>query len=289
MTDTVVNALSFDIEDYFNTEAMAIAVSRSDWPSMPSRVKANTYRVLELLESRKVWATFFILGWTASQNKQLVRDIVAGGHEIACHSFLHRPVFRLTRDDFREDTQRAKHFVEDTTGVGVRGYRAPSFSMVEGTSWAMEILSELGFEYDSSVNPVAHPLYGNLNGSRMPHRHECGLWEFPIATVRLANFNFPIGGGAYFRLMPYSVMRGAWAHLNESEGKRGIFYLHPWELDPGQPRLNASFISCLRQRMNLATTESKLQRLVSEFRFAPIQDAFAVELGTRALAMAKGD
>ena len=278
MPNNIVNALTIDVEDYFNTEAMAEMAPRRQWSDFESRVERSTRRVLEMLEARSIRATFFVLGWTASRHPALVRDIAALGHELGCHSFYHEPVFRLSPARFHKDTYRSKQLLEDISGVRVLGYRAPSFSLVNGTKWALHTLAELGFEYDCSINPVHHPLYGNSDARRTPHLLDSGIWEFPVATVGLGPVNVPIGGGAYFRLAPYKIFRLGWDRLNREEGLRGIFYFHPWEIDADQPRLRARFTSRLRQYTNLASTEKKLERLISDFQFGPVCEVYEPEL-----------
>ena len=239
---TPVNAFSVDVEDYFHTEAMSGVVSREAWEHMPSRVQSNTYRLFELLAKHDVRGTFFFLGWVAERFPGLVREAVQLGHEVGCHSYWHRPVYRLSPAEFRADTRQALKAIEDAGGVGVRGYRAPSFSMVPGTEWAAEILGELGFRYDSSVHPIRHDLYSNASAPRIPHRvHGGAILELPIATTRVAGNNLPVGGGGYFRILPYAYTRWGLSRLNGRESQSGVVYLHPWEIDPEQPRLAAGF------------------------------------------------
>lgn len=283
---SVINAFTVDVEDYFHTEVMSSVVSHDEWRGMSSRVEANTHRLLDLLDGRGVRATFFVLGWVAARYPKIVREIATRGHELGCHTMTHQAVFRTRPEQFREGTLSAKRSIEDASGFPVLGYRAASFSMVRGTQWALDTLAELGFVYDSSVNPIAHPFYGNRQAPRTPHVMPCGIWELPIATVRMGGLNVPIGGGAYLRLFPYDVMRVGWKWLNESERQRGIFYVHPWELDPAQPRLRAKWSSRLRQYTNLSTTEGKLQRLLGDFRFGPIIDVFEAELTSSAVSTA---
>lgn len=274
-----VNAFTVDVEDYFHTEAMATVVPREMWGHMPSRVQSNTLRLLELLDNHNVRGTFFFLGWVAEQFPGLVRETVKLGHEVGCHSFSHRPVFRLTPSEFRDDTLRAMRTIEDAAGVPVRGYRAPSFSIVSGTEWAIDILAELGFVYDSSVHPIQHDLYGNASAPRVANRDNGrAMLELPIATARLGKRNLPMGGGGYLRILPYGYSRWGLRRLNVQEGKPGIMYIHPWEIDPEQPRLSAPFRSRLRQYTGLKTTEHKVNLLLQDFRFAPISTVFSSQL-----------
>lgn len=279
----MLNALTIDVEDYFHTEAASSAVSRDQWSAQPSRVEASTNALLELFARHQLRATLFFLGWVAERFPALVRHSVAAGHEIGCHSYWHRAVFRLTPQEFREDTARAKDAIEQAGGVPVRGYRAPSFSFIKGTEWAPEILAELGFTYDSSINPVRHDFYSNADKPRTPYQHPGGLWELPIATVRLAGQNLPMGGGAYLRIFPLGYMRWGLARLRQ-EGAPAMFYLHPWEIDAGQPRLALRPKSRLRQYTNLGAMQRKLETLLGEFRFGSVLDAFPQVAAERARA-----
>jgi len=283
---TQTHAFSVDVEDYFHTEAMSSVVSRERWDEMPSKVENNTRRLFELLAKHDVCGTFFFLGWVAERYPNLVRDAVRLGHEVGCHSFWHRPVFRLSPEEFRADTLKAKQSIEDVGGVRVRGYRAPSFSMVPGTEWAIEILADLGFDYDSSVHPIRHDLYDNASASRGPHRiGDRAILELPIATTRVGSTNLPIGGGGYLRILPYAYTHWGLTRFSRIEAQPAVFYLHPWEIDPQQPRLRAPAKSRFRQYTGLTTTESKLITLLKEFRFAAIETVYQEELlrGTPAL------
>ncbi len=279
---TVLNAISIDVEDYFQTEAMSRSLSRDDWESVPWRVERNTHRLLEAFSKAGARGTFFFLGWVAERMPKLVETVARAGHEVGCHSYWHRPIFRLDADEFRSDTLRAKHAIEDAAGAPVLGYRAPSFSLTPGTEWAAEILAELGFQYDSSVNPIHHDTYSNASAPRVPHRIAGGaLAELPIATVRVGTQNLPIGGGAYLRIFPYRYMAWGLRKLNQVEGRAGMIYLHPWEIDPEQPRLRAGARSSLRQYTGLAGTLGKLERLLREFRFDSVENAFHQEIAQR--------
>lgn len=277
----MLNALTIDVEDYFHTEAMTNAVNREQWETMPSRVEGSTKTLLALLAQHQVKATLFFLGWVAERFPGLVREAVKEGHEIACHSYWHRAVFRLSPASFREDTMRAKKVIEDAAGVAVLGYRAPSFSITPGTEWAIEVLAGLGFIYDSSVNPIRHSFYGNPAASRTPYRSEAGLWELPIATIRAMGHNLPCGGGAYLRLLPQRYFHVALARLAK-EGVPANFYLHPWELDPEQPRLSCGWKSAFRQYTGLRGTANKLSSLLSTYRFGPIREAYSAIFTSKA-------
>jgi len=270
--------MSVDVEDYFQTEAMSKAIPRETWDDMPCRVERNTELLFELFSEYNVSATFFFLGWVAERYPQLVRKAKHLGHEIACHSYWHRPIYSLSPDEFRKDTHRAKAAIEDAAGVQVQGYRAPSFSLTPGVEWASDILAEAGFAYDSSVHPVAHDLYDNRHARRGPHQVSGrSLLEIPISTVRLGKKNFPFSGGGYFRILPYSYVRGATRRLNFVDKQPSVFYIHPWEIDPGQPKISTNWRSRFRQYTGLKDTESKLRRLCKEFKFTTMSNAFSTD------------
>jgi polysaccharide deacetylase family protein (PEP-CTERM system associated) len=272
----MLNALSIDVEDYYQVSAFESAVRFEDWGRFESRVEQNTRRMLDILESAGVKATFFILGWVAEQYPQIVRAIHNGGHEVASHGYRHRLLYNMQQDEFREDTRRAKHVLEDICGKRVYGYRAASYSVIHQTLWCLDVLEELGFSYDSSIFPIHHDRYGMPEWRRFPHHIPSavngGIWEFPISTVRLGKVNFPIAGGGYLRLLPYRFIRWALRHINQREEQPAIVYLHPWELDPHQPRLQGSRLSLFRHYVNLAGTEGKLVSLLRDFRFAPVRE-----------------
>jgi polysaccharide deacetylase family protein (PEP-CTERM system associated) len=268
----VTNAISVDVEDYFQTEAMSQASPRSQWERFPSRVVANTETLFELFATQNVRATFFFLGWVAERFPELVRTAAALGHEVGCHSNWHQPVFRLSPQQFREDTYRAKQVIENAAQVAVRGYRAPNFSIIESAHWAYQILEELGFEYDSSVNPIRHELYGNHKAQRRPYRVGARLLELPVASWRILGQNLPIGGGAYLRILPYSFIRAGIRSLNDTENMPAVIYLHPWELDIEQPRLDVCWKSRVRQYTGLSAMRSKLHRLLKNFQFGRIDE-----------------
>lgn len=278
-TDHVRNAMSVDVEDYFQTEAMGEAVSRDQWNEMPSRVERNTETLLELFESNHVQATFFFLGWVAERFPRLVRMARDLGHEIACHSYWHRPIYRLTHDEFKEDTHRAKAVIEDIVGEPIIGYRAPTFSLTSRTPWACEVLAEAGFRYDSSIHPIRNDFFDNHDSSRRPYQFPgAALVEIPISTLRVGKTNLPFAGGGYFRLAPYRYVNWAIKTVHRQDGLPVVFYIHPWEVDPEQPRLPASHRSRFRQYTGLGKTERNLKRLFDDFMFAPLADAFSREL-----------
>jgi polysaccharide deacetylase family protein (PEP-CTERM system associated) len=267
------NALTFDVEEYFQVEAFSSVIRKEQWDAYPSRVADSTRRLLDLLARRAVRATFFVLGWVAARHIALVRDIGAAGHELACHGYAHRPIYTMTPDAFREDVRRGKRAVEDAAGTPVLGYRAPTFSVVKNCLWALEILAQEGFVYDSSIFPIIHDRYGIRDAHRFPHQVSLAhgaLVEFPITTVQIAGHRLPLCGGGYFRLAPYRLVRAGLHRVNRHEGKPAIVYLHPWEMDPGQPRAPVGYLTRLRHSVNIHRTAAKLERLLADFPFAPV-------------------
>jgi len=266
----IINGLSFDIEDWFQVENLKGAISADSWDRCDLRVVENTRRILRILERSDTKATFFILGWIAERCAGLVEEIAAAGHEIASHGYSHELIYKLDASAFARDLGRSKSVIEAITGRPVRGYRAPSFSLTPETGWALDVLRELDFSYDSSVFPTSfHDRYGFKGSSRFPFRHRNGLVELPLSTVRIRRFNLPAAGGGYFRLFPYILFRHLGLSINR-EGKPMIFYLHPWELDPGQPRLPIRRDYRFRHYVNLDRTEPRLERLLKEFPFEPL-------------------
>ena len=277
--EPLTNAFTIDLEDYFHTEVASKVVPTHAWDTMPSRIRSTMPKLLDLLDAHNTRATIFVLGWVARKYPTLVREAAKRGHEIACHSHRHRAVFRLDRETFAEDTRVAKQAIEDATGAAVIGYRAPSFSITPGTEWAFDILSELGFQYDSSVNPVRHKFYGNPHAPRHPHYVARGrLLEIPIATWRIGGVNLPIGGGAYLRLLPSKFVEMGLKRLNRDEFRAGTLYVHPWEIDAMQPPIQLDRLSNIRQTWGTSTMERKLGSLLSNFHFAPINEVYAEAL-----------
>jgi polysaccharide deacetylase family protein (PEP-CTERM system associated) len=277
-TPTLLNAMTVDVEDYFHVSAFSDVVPFANWALCESRVCDNTDRLLHLFERADVRATFFVLGWVAERYPDLVKRIHRAGHEIASHSHEHRLVYQMTPDSFRADLRRAKAAIEQATGVAVRGYRAPSYSITNQSLWALDVLLSEGYTYDSSIYPIRHDRYGIPEWPRHIHKVERGghsFWELPGSTVRRAGMNLPIGGGGYFRLLPYWWTRHGIQTLNEVEGRAAVFYLHPWEIDPDQPRLNGSALSRFRHYRNLDQTEARLRRLLADFRFGTISDVLS--------------
>lgn len=268
-----VNAFTVDVEDYFHVAALASAVSRDSWPSRESRVERNTERLLALLDEKRVHGTFFILGWQAERSPQLVRRIAAAGHEIGCHGFSHQLIYRQSRQEFREEAARAKGLLEDAIGREVLGYRAASFSIVRDTLWALDDLIDLGFRYDSSIFAIRHDRYGIADASPEPGRVRApsgrSLIEFPMSPASFFGLKVPVTGGGYFRIFPYGLTRAGLKRINAA-GRPFAFYLHPWEIDPGQPRVKVGAVSRFRHYTNLARCEGRLRRLLGEFTFRPM-------------------
>jgi polysaccharide deacetylase family protein (PEP-CTERM system associated) len=278
----MLNAFTVDVEDYFHVSAFSGCIRRSDWESFPSRVAANTHRTLELLDEYGVRATFFILGWVAQRHPRLVREIHAAGHEIGNHSYWHRLIYEQTPDQFRSDLLLANRVLEDIIGEPVVAFRAPSFSITQKSLWALEILAEEGFRFDSSVFPVRHHRYGIPGARRLPHTLTFAggeLHEFPPSVFALGKFHLPVGGGGYFRLYPGWLTRHCLHRINASN-QPVMFYIHPWELDLHQPRVEAAKSSRFRHYVNLSRTEPRLRRLLQALQFAPMRDAFRAFLGS---------
>jgi polysaccharide deacetylase family protein (PEP-CTERM system associated) len=283
----VKNALTIDVEDYFQVSAMEPYVARSAWDSMACRVENNVDRLLARFESHGAHATFFTLGWIAERHPQLIRRIVAGGHELASHGYGHRRANEQSREEFRDDIVRAKAILEDIAGVPVRGYRAPSFSIDKRNPWAFDCLRDAGYRYSSSVYPVKHDHYGVPDAPRFPYRSLDGLVEIPISTVRTGGRNVPIGGGGWFRLLPYAFSRYAIARFNREEGRPAIFYLHPWEIDPDQPRVaGVKLKSRFRHYVNLHRTEGRLERLLSDFGWDRVDRVYQTDAASSVLPAA---
>lgn len=282
------NYLSIDVEDYFQVSAFESVSPPASWDGRELRVEANTDRILRLLDEREVKATFFILGWVAERCPGLVRRIAAGGHEVASHGYGHRRVYQQKRAEFREDVRRSKAVLEDLTGTAVLGYRAPSYSISADTFWAFDELHAAGFRYDSSIFPIRHDLYGMHDWPRFPSdavRKDSGAWEpiseaangrprileIPITTLPLGGRNWPIAGGGYFRLFPYGLTHWGLQRINRKEGRPFVFYIHPWEFDPDQPRFKGSgWKSQIRHYLNLHRTEGRFRQLLQDFPFAPL-------------------
>jgi polysaccharide deacetylase family protein (PEP-CTERM system associated) len=273
----VINAFTVDVEDYFQVSALAPQIDRATWDERPCRVERNVGRLLELLARNHAHATFFTLGWIAQRYPQLVRAIVAAGHEVASHGFDHLRASEQSVSAFRQDVGRAKRLLEDIAGQPVLGYRAPSFSIGYTNPWAFDVLVEVGYRYSSSVYPIKHDHYGMPDAPRFAYQARPKLLEIPITTTRLLGRNLPAGGGGYFRLAPYGVSRWAVGRVNRVDRRPAIFYMHPWEIDPGQPRIpGTSLKTRFRHYVNLERTESRLSRLLRDFRWGRMDDVFGL-------------
>ena len=277
----IVNALSVDVEEYYHGLEFETAVPAWERHRLPSRVEPSVDRVLALLAAHGVRATFFAVGQVAEAHPLMIRRIDEAGHELASHGYRHELVSRQTPEEFRADVRRSKAILEDLTGKAVLGYRAPNYSITRAERWAYRILLEEGYRYDSSIYPVHHDRYGEPEAPRFPYvirrnGHQ-GLIECPIGTARVCGVNLPIGGGGYFRLLPYQFVRAGLNAVNRREGRGVVFYFHPWELDPDQPRPPMPLHHRLRHYVNLTRVEAKLNRLLTEFRFAPVRDILPLE------------
>lgn len=277
-----LNALSFDVEDYFQVSAFNDAINRTDWNRHRLRVDRNTHELLELLADHDVKATFYILGWVAERLPDLVKTIAAAGHEVASHGYSHQLVYNQTRDEFREETERTKHLLEDLAQRPVTSYRAASYSITRESLWALEVLHELGFTTDSSIFPIRHDRYGLLGGPLEPHylalRNGGRLLEFPISTIRWLGMSVPVSGGGYFRLYPYALSRYLARRVNR-ENRPFVFYLHPWEVDPDQPRVKVDAFTHFRHYNNLRKCRGRLKHLLQDFRFGTVSEAIAERYG----------
>ena len=270
------NALTFDVEDYYHVSAFEKHIDRAQWSQYESRVVNSTRRILKLLEKHRVRATFFVLGWVAEQSPQLVREIRDQGHEIGSHGYWHRLVYQISPEEFRADLVHARDVLQEITATPIRSYRAASFSITRQSLWALEILVEEGIRFDSSIYPVYHHRYGIPDANPAIHRIETpagGLWEFPVSVLRIGRVNLPVSGGGYFRLYPLDWTLRFLSKINQKHGRPFVFYVHPWELDPDQPRLKVgSRVARARHYLNLGRTEEKLEVLLKKFRFGRLSD-----------------
>jgi polysaccharide deacetylase family protein (PEP-CTERM system associated) len=276
----LVNAMTIDVEDYFHVSVFDGLVPRHAWGQMESRVCANTERLLEIFHASGIVATFFVLGWVAERFPRLVRAIAAQGHEVASHGYGHRLVYDLTPNAFRDDVRRAKDLLESTIAGPVYGYRAPSYSVTVKSLWALDVLIEEGYAYDASIFPIHHDRYGIPISPRHPYVINRGapIVEAPASTVRWGPLNLPIGGGGYFRILPYAWTRWGIDRLNRVDRTPAIFYLHPWEIDPGQPRLRAPALGRFRHYCNLQHTEERLRTLIRDFPFSTMSALLSEQL-----------
>ncbi|MGE3957936.1 MAG: XrtA system polysaccharide deacetylase [Vicinamibacterales bacterium] len=279
-TPAIVNAMTIDVEEHFHANVFDGTPVRDIQHTLASRVVASTRRMLDLLDAAGVKATCFVLGAVADQHPSLVLEIAARGHEIASHGYAHQLVYTQSREAFRDDVRRAKQTLEALAGTNVRGYRAPSYSVTERSLWALDVLAEEGYAYDASIFPIRHDRYGIPHAPRHAYVLEQAagrLVEAPPSTIRMGGVNFPVAGGGYFRLLPYAWTRFGIGRLNASEQRPAIFYTHPWEIDPEQPRLPLPRLHAMRHYANLDTTEAKFVRLLQEFRFAPLSQILAAD------------
>jgi polysaccharide deacetylase family protein (PEP-CTERM system associated) len=271
------NAMTVDVEDYFQVSAFEPYISKNQWDALPHRVASNTNKILDLFEENSINATFFTLGWVAERYPELVRRIIKNGHELACHGYDHVRVTEQTPVQFRHDIARAKKILEDIGGCEVKGYRAASYSIGANNLWALQVLQEEGFQYSSSIYPVKHDLYGMPEAPRFtyqPFKNQ-GFKEIPITTVRLGNKNLPCGGGGFFRFYPYAFSRWAFNRVNNDEKQAGVFYFHPWEIDPEQPRqAGLSWKARTRHYLNLDRMEHRVKRLLKDFSWDTMENVF---------------
>jgi len=278
-----INGLTVDVEEYFQVSNFDRVISREDWDHQPSRVEGSISRILDEMERDGVRGTFFILGWLASRHPKLVRQIHDAGHEVASHGTGHRTVYDLTTDQFRQDVAEAKEVLEDIIGEPVIGYRAPSYSITRRSWWALDILAEVGYRYDSSIFPIRHYRYGIPGYRRFPHRIDlgggAGIWEFPLTTISLFGFNFPIAGGAYLRFLPAWLVRAGLRWVNIREGKPAVIYFHPWEIDDGQPRQKVSWPIRINHYYNLSRMLNKLQKIWRSGHYLPLRQILEQSYG----------
>ncbi len=280
MRNEITNAMTVDVEDYFQVSAFENHITREEWESLPCRVEKNIDLILSLFDEHRVRATFFTLGWLAERHTGMVRRIADSGHEIASHGYAHVRIGRQDRETFRNDVIRTKHLLEDISGREVHGYRAASFSIDAENHWAHKELESAGYQYSSSIYPIRHDLYGIPSGSRFAYRTGGGrLLEIPLSTLQWHGYRVPCAGGGYFRLFPYVISSAMINRINQSENQPCIFYFHPWELDPGQPRTRGlSLKTRFRHYNNLHRMQTKLARLLAGFEWAPLQEIFLDEL-----------
>ena len=271
----VTNALTIDVEDYFQVSAFAPHIARSEWGLRECRVERNVDRILEMLADTDTKATFFTLGWIAERYPELVRHIVREGHELASHGYGHERASDQTEAAFFSDIQLAKIVLEDLVDSEVTGYRAPSFSIGSGNLWAFDCLARAGYRYSSSVYPIRHDHYGMPDSPRFAYEVRPGLMEIPITTLRLFNRNLPSSGGGYFRLLPYALSRWMLSRVNGHENQSGVFYFHPWEIDPGQPRVEGiSSKTRFRHYFNIDRMEARLNQLLGDFKWGRMDQIF---------------
>ncbi len=277
-----INAMSIDVEDYFQVSAFEPYIKKNQWDNLPHRVENNTHKILDILEDRQIKATFFTLGWVAERYPSIVKRIVADGHELACHGYEHIRVTEQTPDQFRSDVYKAKNILEQQSGKEIKGYRAASYSIGASNLWALNVLQEMGFKYSSSIYPVKHDLYGMPEAPRFMFEplQNLDFKEIPITTVRMGTKNWPCGGGGFFRFYPYALSKWALNRVNQQEQKPAIFYFHPWEIDPNQPRQNGlSLKTKTRHYLNLHKMEARLNQLLTDFKWDTMENVFHINQG----------
>lgn len=275
LAPAITNALTIDVEDYFQVSAFAPYIRRDEWDARECRVERNVGRILQMLDERGVKATFFTLGWIAERYPQLVRRIVEGGHELASHGYGHERASDLSQEAFAQDVGRAKKLLEDIGGQAVIGYRAPSFSIGTGNLWAFDTLARAGYEYSSSIYPIKHDHYGMPDSPRFAYRLGCGLIEIPVTTLRMGGRNLPSSGGGYFRLLPYGLSRWMIRQINQVDRESAIFYFHPWEIDTGQPRIEGIDLKTrFRHYVNIPRMAGRLASLLADFRWGRMDQIF---------------
>ena len=274
------NVLTIDVEEWFQVEALSESIEQKNWESFKGRLFPTLLKILSLLKERKVKATFFVLGWVAERFPDLILMIKQDEHEIASHGYAHQLVYQQNKNSFEEDVRKSKQILEGITGEEVIGYRAPSFSIVPECFWAFDVLTKLGFRYDSSIFPVKHLVYGIPHAPRFPFTITLDngkkIMEFPLSTVRILGFNFPVAGGGYLRLFPFTYTSWAIRKLNK-QGQRAIVYFHPWEIDPHQPKQKAKFSNRFRHYTNLGIMENRIERLLNDFEFSSIKDIWEMK------------
>lgn len=269
------NALTIDVEDYFQVSAFAPYIRRDEWDTRECRVERNVDRILQMLGARQIKGTFFTLGWIAERYPSLVRRIVDGGHELASHGYGHERASDLSQPAFHQDVTRAKKLLEDIAGHEVRGYRAPSFSIGTKNLWAFDTLAQAGYAYSSSIYPIKHDHYGMPDSPRFAFKLPSGMLEVPVTTLRLGGRNLPSSGGGYFRLLPYGISRWMLRRINEVDRESAIFYFHPWEIDAGQPRVKGIDLKTrFRHYVNIPRMESRLESLLDDFRWGRMDEIF---------------
>ncbi len=276
------NAFTVDVEDFYQVSAFEKFISRSDWEDYPQRILESLPRILDVMAEFETLGTFFILGWQAEKHPELIRKIADAGHEIGFHSFSHALIYEMNRSDFQEEVRRGKKLLEDVTGKKVEAFRAPSFSVTKKSLWALDVLAEEGFRYDSSIFPIYHDRYGIPDAPREIHVRETEygkIWEFPPSAVAFRGMNLPVSGGGYFRLYPYTVTRHFLSEINRKEGRPFMFYVHPWEVDPGQPKLPfGSRATQFRHRVGLGRNLAKIRKLLRDFSFCTLSEVINYEI-----------